>query len=314
ASADPAYLGRLAHFEVMRVLGRGGMGIVLEAFDSRLQRNVALKVLDPELAHDDTARQRFCREARAAASITHENVVAVHQVEHAPEGELPYLVMQLIAGETLEQRLLREGRLPLKEIVRIALQTAQGLAAAHAQGLTEGDMKPGNILLEPPSGRVKLTDFGLARIADDVKLTRTGFVTGTPLYMAPEQALGESGDTRSDLFSLGAVLYEMCAGQPPFQGNSALAILKQITEVKHKPVRELNPEIPERFAELVDELLAKKPQDRYQSAADLAEVLDYVWARMRSSADQLPAVCQQELQQRRTRNRLVIGSVGAALL
>jgi serine/threonine protein kinase len=311
---DPAYIGRLAHFDVMRMIGRGGMGIVLEAFDSRLQRNVALKVLDPEVAHDATARQRFCREARAAASITHENVIAVHQVEHAPEGELPYLVMQLITGETLEQRLLREQRLPLKEIVRIALQTAQGLAAAHAQNLTHRDIKPGNILLEPPHDRVKLTDFGLARIADDVKLTRTGYVSGTPLYMSPEQALGEPGDARSDLFSLGVVLYEMCAGQPPFQGNSALAILKQITDTKHRPLRELNPDVPDWLAEMVDELLSKKPEDRYQSAADLAEVLEYAWARMRSSSDELPSVCQQELAQRRTRNRVISGAVGAALL
>jgi serine/threonine protein kinase len=313
-ATDPAYLGSLAHFDVMRVLGRGGMGIVLEAFDSRLQRHVALKVLDPELAHDETARQRFCREARAAASITHENVVAVHQVEHAADNGLPYLVMQLVAGETLEQRLLREKRLPLKEIVRIGLQAAEGLAAAHAQGLTHRDIKPGNILLEPPSDRVKLTDFGLARIADDVKLTRTGFVTGTPLYMAPEQALGESADPRSDLFSLGAILYEMCAGQPPFQGNSALAILRQIAEAKHRPLQELNPDVPEWLAHMVDELLAKKPEDRYQSAADLAEVLEYAWTRMRTSSDELPAVCQQELKQRRARNRIVFTSVGAALL
>jgi serine/threonine protein kinase len=313
-STDPAYLGRLAHFEVMRVLGRGGMGIVLEAFDSRLQRNVALKVLDPELAHDNTARQRFCREARAAASITHENVVAVHQVEHAAEGDLPYLVMQLITGETLEQRLLREKRLPLKEIVRIGMQAAQGLAAAHAQGLTHRDIKPGNILLEPPNGRVKLTDFGLARIADDVKLTRTGFVTGTPLYMAPEQALGESSDPRSDLFSLGAIMYEMCAGQPPFQGNSALAILRQITETKHRPLRELNPDVPDWLAQLIDELLAKKPEDRYQSAADVAEVLEYTWTRIRTSSDELPGVCQEEMKQRRIRKRFVIAGVAAAML
>ncbi len=312
--SDPAYLGRLEHFDVMRVIGRGGMGIVLEAFDSKLQRNVALKVLDPELAHDETARQRFCREARAAASITHENVVAVHQVEKAAADGLPYLVMQLVAGETLEQRLLREKQLPLKEIVRIGLQAAQGLAAAHAQGLTHRDVKPGNILLEPPSGRVKLTDFGLARITDDVKLTRTGFVTGTPLYMAPEQALGESADPRSDLFSLGAILYEMCAGQPPFQGNSALAILKQIAESKHQPLLELNPNIPEWLAEVVDELLAKKPEDRYQSAADLAEVLDYHWAHLRSSSADLPAVCQVELKQRAARTRWIFAGVGAALL
>ena len=124
------------------------------------------------------------------------------------------------------------------------MQAAHGLAAAHAQGLIHRDIKPGNILLEPPHDRVKLTDFGLARVAEDVKLTRTGFVSGTPLYMAPEQALGEEADPRSDLFSLGAILYEMCAGQPPFTGNSALAILKQITEAKHRPLRELNPAVP----------------------------------------------------------------------
>src|SRR5439155_4374497 len=122
--------------------------------------------------------------------------------------QLSYLVMQLIAGESLEQRLAREKRLPLREVVRIGMQAAQGLAAAHAQGLIHRDIKPGNILLEPPHDRVKLTDFGLARVEEDVKLTRTGFVSGTPLYMAPEQALGESSDPRSDLFSLGAILYE----------------------------------------------------------------------------------------------------------
>src|SRR5260221_8212727 len=236
----------------MRVLGRGGMGVVLEAFDSRLQRNVAVKVLDPELAGDEVARQRCCREARAAASITHENVVAVHQVEKAGDEGLPYLVMQLIAGESLEQRISREKKLPLREIVRIGMQAAHGLAAAHAQGLIHRDIKPGNILLEPPHDRVKLTDFGLARVAEDAKLTRTGFVSGTPLYMAPEQALGEEADPRSDLFSFGAVLYEMCAGEPPFAGNSALAILRQIAETRERPLSELNPEIPEWLARTID--------------------------------------------------------------
>src|SRR5258707_8394648 len=133
--------------------------------------------------------------------------------------------MQLISGESLEQRLARVGKLPPREVVRIGLQAAQGLAAAHAQGLIHRDIKPGNILLETVQDRVKLTDFGLARVAEDVKLTRSGFVSGTPLYMAPEQAIGEEVDGRSDLFSLGAVLYEVCTGQPPFQGNAALAML-----------------------------------------------------------------------------------------
>lgn len=313
-ASDTAYLGRLAHFDVMRVLGRGGMGIVLEAFDSKLQRNVALKVLDPEFASDEIARQRFCREARAAASITHENVVAVHQVEKSSEDGLPYLVMQLIAGESLEQRLTREQQLPLREIVRIAMQAAHGLEAAHAQGLIHRDIKPGNILLEAPNDRVKLTDFGLARAAEDVKLTRTGFVSGTPLYMAPEQAMGEEADSRSDLFSLGAIMYEMCAGQPPFQGNSALAILKQIAETKHRPLHELNPAVPDWLAYAIDKLLAKKPADRIQSATHLAELLDFQWALMQTTSEDVPTVCQIEHERRIRRNRWIAAGIGAVFL
>lgn len=313
-ATDGAYLGRLAHFDVMRILGRGGMGIVLEAFDSKLQRNVAIKVLDPDLADDDVARQRFCREARAAASITHENVVAVHQVERSGEGGLPFLVMQLIAGESLEQRLLREKQLPHREIVRIGMQAAHGLAAAHAQGLIHRDIKPGNILLEPTHDRVKLTDFGLARVAEDVKLTRTGFVSGTPLYMAPEQAMGNELDPRSDLFSLGAILYEMCAGQPPFTGNSALAILRQITEAKQRPIRELNPAVPKWLAETIDQLLAKKPEDRIQTAAQLAELLEYEWALMKTTSEDVPTVCQIEEHRRTVRNRWIAAAVGVTFL
>ena len=241
-ATDTAYLGRLAHFDVMRVLGRGGMGVVLEAFDSRLQRNVASRCSIP--TWPTTNRPAALLPRGAGGRVDH----ARKRRRRAPGREvgrrsgLPYLVMQLIAGESLEQRLTREKKLPLREIVRIGMQAAHGLAAAHAQGLIHRDIKPGNILLESPHDRVKLTDFGLARVAEDVKLTRTGFVSGTPLYMAPEQAMGEPTDHRSDLFSLGAILYEMCAGQPPFAGNSALAILKQIADAKHRPLRELNPD------------------------------------------------------------------------
>ena len=290
------------------------MGLVLEAFDSRLQRNVALKVLNPDLADDEIARQRFCREARAAASVTHENVVAVHQVEKSSDDGLPYIVMQLVAGESLEQRLKREPKLPLQEIVRIGMQAAHGLAAAHAQGLIHRDIKPGNMLLEPPQDRVKLTDFGLARAVEDVRLTRTGFVSGTPLYMAPEQAMGEQTDHRSDLFSLGAILYEMCAGQPPFEGNSALAILKQIAEAKHRPLRELNAEVPEWLALTIDRLLAKKPADRIPSAALLAELLDFQWALMQTSSEEVPTVCKIEARRRARRNVWIAIGVGATFL
>jgi len=313
-ASDSAYLGRLHQFDVMRIIGRGGMGVVLEAFDTRLQRNVALKVLDPDLAGDEIARQRFCRESRAAASITHENVVAVHQVEKSGDQGLPYIVMQLISGESLEQRLAREKQLPLREIVRIGMQAAHGLAAAHAQGLIHRDIKPGNILLEPPHDRVKLTDFGLARVEEDVKLTRTGFVSGTPLYMAPEQAMGHDPDPRSDLFSLGAILYEMCAGRPPFAGNSALAILKQITDAKHVPLREVNPRIPDWFASTIDHLLEKKPADRIQTAAQLAELLDFQWALLKTTSDDVPTVCEIEQRKQRVRNRWIAAGIGGAFL
>jgi WD40 repeat protein len=220
----------------------------------------------------------------------------------------------LIAGETLEQRLARTGVLPAREIVRIALQASQGLAAAHAQGLIHRDIKPSNILLEPPTDRVKLTDFGLARLADDVKLTRTGFVTGTPLYMAPEQAQGEEADPRSDLFSLGAILYEASVGKPPFAGNSALAILKQIAEVKPRPIRELNPSVPTWLAETIEQLLEKKPEQRFQSATLLAELLEYEWALMKTTSEEVPTVCEEERRKITRRNRWIAAGIGAVFL
>jgi hypothetical protein len=161
---------------------------------------------------------------------------------------------------------------------------------------------------------VKLTDFGLARAAEDVRLTSTGFVSGTPLYMAPEQALGGEADPRSDLFSLGAILYEMSTGQPPFTGNSALAILKQITETRHRPLRELNPAIPEWMAETIDRLLAKKPADRIQSAAHLAELFEFQWALLKTTSEDVPTVCQIEERKQTIRNRIMAVVIGAAFL
>jgi eukaryotic-like serine/threonine-protein kinase len=280
---DGSYLGSLENFQIKRVVGRGGMGVVLHAVDTCLQRDVAIKVLDPELSKDELAVSRFCREARAAASISHENVVAVHQVEHDEGKDLPFLVMELISGESLEKKLERGGRLSLREIVSIGMQTASGLTAAHDKGLIHRDIKPGNILLEKSGQRVKLTDFGLARAAEDVRLTRSGLVAGTPLYMSPEQAMGEELDARSDLFSLGVVLYELGAGTPPFSGKTPLAVLKRVTEEQPVPLRQLNPELPEWFVRIVDRLLAKKPSERFQSAREVAETLEYFWALLKSS-------------------------------
>jgi WD40 repeat protein len=268
---EPGRLGKLGQFGILRIVGRGGMGVVLHAYDPCLARDVAVKVIDPQLAHNEVARQRFCREARAAAAVTHDNLVAVHQVDEDEGSGLPYLVMQLINGESLEQRLKRVGKLSPLEVARLGMQAAAGLSAAHAGGLIHRDIKPANILLEAPADRVKLTDFGLARAAEDVKLTRTGFVAGSPLYMAPEQARGDEIDHRADLFSLGSVLYEAATGKPPFDGKTPLAVLRRVADEVPPLLHTVNPDAPEWLSDIIDKLLAKSPADRFQTAAEVAE-------------------------------------------
>jgi hypothetical protein len=264
-------LGRLGHYEVHEVLGRGGMGIVLKAFDQVLHRVVAIKVMAPQLATCATARKRFVREARAAAAVRHEHIIDIHAVDEA--NGLPYLVMEYVAGPSLQQRLDRSGPLELPEILRIGVQTAAGLAAAHAQGLVHRDVKPANILLENGVERVKLTDFGLARAAADASLSQSGVVAGTPEYMAPEQTRGEALDPRADLFSLGSVLYALCTGRPPFQADGVMGVLRRIAEDPPRPIREINPRVPAWLVAVIERLHAKEPADRYQSAAEVAEVL-----------------------------------------
>ncbi|MEM6364043.1 MAG: serine/threonine-protein kinase [Planctomycetota bacterium] len=294
-SDDPAYLGRLQHFEIARVIGQGGMGIVLEAFDTHLARPVAIKVLNPQYQDNQIARQRFCREGRAAAAINHEHVVAMHQVAKADQDQVAFLVMQLIEGETLEDRLSEGNALPPGEAARIGMQIASGLSAAHKQGMVHRDVKPANILLEEETDRVKLTDFGLARAADDVKLTKTGMVTGTPLYMSPEQTLGEVADERSDLFSLGAVLYEMVTGIAPFAAPSALGVIKRILDETPSPAHQINPQIPKPFSELIASLMAKKPEDRPESSALVASALAATAQSLGSvSPMQVPAIAASD--------------------
>jgi eukaryotic-like serine/threonine-protein kinase len=268
---DPAHLGRLGPFAITAVLGRGGMGIVFQGIDTGLNRPVAIKVLAPYFASSGAARKRFAREAQAAAAVVHEHVVAIHGVD-TWKG-LPYLVMSFVNGRSLQERLDAEGPLGVREILRIAMQTASGLAAAHAQGLVHRDVKPANILLENGVERVKLTDFGLARAVDDASLTQSGVIAGTPQYMAPEQAAGEAVDHRADLFSLGSVLYAMCTGHPPFRADSAMAVLRRVCDERPRPVRSLNPDVPIWLAGVIDKLLAKKQADRFQSAKEVAELL-----------------------------------------
>ncbi len=268
----PGRIGLMGQFEIIRMVGRGGMGVVLHGFDPSLERDVAIKVLDPILSNNKTARQRFCREARAAAAVAHENIVAVYSVNEDDASNLPFLVMQLVNGESLEQRLRRVNKLSVLDAVRVGAQAAAGLAAAHATGLIHRDIKPGNILIES-GDKVKLTDFGLARLTEDLKLTKTGFVSGTPLYMAPEQARGDDIDPRADLFSLGVVLYECLAGKPPFEGKTPLAVLRQVADTPHTSLRKINADVPEWLEDVIDSLLTKTVDERIPSAAVLAEIL-----------------------------------------
>ncbi|MCA9058629.1 MAG: serine/threonine protein kinase, partial [Planctomycetaceae bacterium] len=268
----PEMLGRLGRYDIERMIGSGGMGVVLKAFDTELNRPVALKMLAPYLAENGSARQRFAREGRAAAAVVDDHVVPIYNVE-SDGNALPFLVMQYIAGGSLQQRLDRDGPLSLAEVLRIGMQTAQGLAAAHAQGLIHRDVKPSNILLDEGVERALLTDFGLARTEDDACLTRSGFQPGTPLYMSPEQVRGEAIDARSDLFSLGCVLYALCTGHPPFQAGTGYAVMRRIVDDEPRFLRERRPDLPEWLEAIIARLLAKSPDDRFECADDVAELL-----------------------------------------
>ncbi|MHC4399773.1 MAG: protein kinase domain-containing protein [Planctomycetota bacterium] len=265
------HLGRLESYEITKIVGRGGMGVVLQAHDTRLNRCVAIKVLAPELAANATARKRFLREAQAAAAVSHDHVVTIHAVDEAAEP--PFLVMEFIDGISLDERIQCGGPLELKEILRIGMQTASGLAAAHAQGLAHRDVKPSNILLENGVERVKITDFGLARAADDVHFTRPGAIAGTPQYMSPEQARGEPVDHRSDLFSLGCVLYAMCTGRSPFRAETLLDAIRRVCDDAPRPIQQVNADVPDWLFEIIDRLLEKDREARFQSAAELADLL-----------------------------------------
>jgi hypothetical protein len=309
-SLSPGSLGRLGHHEVLEVLGTGGFGIVVRAFDDTLHRIVAIKVLIPHLAATSPARKRFLREARASARIRHRNVVQIYAVEEKP---LPYLVMEFIPGQTLQQRLDQSGPLDVPDILRIGVQIARGLAAAHEQGLIHRDIKPGNLLLE--SGieqNVKITDFGLARAADDASLSQSGVIAGTPLFMAPEQAKGELLDPRADLFSLGSVLYTMASGRPPFRASTPLAELKRVAEDTPRPIRQIIPEVPQWLCDIITRLHAKEPSGRFQTAAEVAALLEQHLAHI-----QHPSMVSQPViapATRRDRSLWVAGLAAIAVL
>ncbi len=264
-------LGTLGEYDILEVIGQGGMGIVFRASDAKLNRIVAIKVMSPFFASNPNARKRFLREAQAAAAISHPHIVTIHAVD---EEKLPYLVMECVHGQSLQEKLNKVGSLEITEILRIGSQIAEGLAAAHKQGLIHRDIKPANILLENGVERVKITDFGLARAVDDATITKTGEVSGTPQYMSPEQATGSRVDQRSDLFSLGAVLYAICTGRSPFRASNLAAVVRRVCDDTPRPIEETNPEIPFWLIDIINQLLEKDPDARIQTAEELAERLN----------------------------------------
>ncbi|MDR3634014.1 MAG: serine/threonine-protein kinase, partial [Isosphaeraceae bacterium] len=263
---DPAALGRLAHYEIIRRVGRGGMGRVFQAFDTALQRNVAVKILAAPLAASPMARRRFLREARAAAALNHPNIVTVHAVGEF--GSIPYLVMEYVGGGSLSVRLRASAPLPPGEVIRLGAQVAHGLAAAHAQGLVHRDIKPANLLLDDATGRIKITDFGLAQATlDPSESASPGQTAGTPSFLAPELLVGVPATSRSDLFSLGCVLYAMVDGGSPFRGTQFLEVATRLASDTPVSLERLDPRIPPALAALVAGLLEKSPEARHPGTA-----------------------------------------------
>ena len=258
-------------YRLDEVIGRGGMSTVYRGTDLSLDRVVAVKVaMDPLLERDPVYASRFKREARAAAGISNSGIVTVYDA--GADGPTRYIVMEYVEGRDLAAILRDERPFDPPRAVRIAEQVAGTLAAAHAAGIVHRDIKPGNIMVTP-EGQVKVLDFGIARTTDGLNLTQTASVLGTAPYMSPEQATGQPADARSDIYSLGCVLYEMLTGKPPFMGDLPAAVLHQHVRVAPKPPRALNPNVPPALDALVLQMLAKSPEDRPQTAAEVRDRL-----------------------------------------
>ncbi len=268
---DPDYLGRLGNYEVCGLIGQGSTGIVVKAFEPKLSRYVAIKILSPAYSSNGPARVRFERESRSVAAVAHEHVVPIFAVDEYRD--LPYIVMQYVPGGSLQQRIDHDGPLDTCGVVRLGMQIAKGLSAAHAQGIVHRDVKPANVLLESNIDRAMVSDFGLARVADDAAMTRSGVIAGTPQYMSPEQAKGNPIDLRSDLFSLGSVMYTAATGRAPFRAETVFGVIQRVCETEPLPVREINPKIDRWLEAFINKLHSKNREDRFESAEQVVEIL-----------------------------------------
>ncbi len=294
-------------YSLDRELGRGGMGVVFLARDVALDRRVAIKLLPPELAADMSVRQRFLREARTAAGLSHPNVVQVYAVEE--RGDLVFFVMAFVDGETLGARVWRDGPLPASEVMRVTQEVAWALAHAHARGVIHRDVKPENVIIDRESDRAMVTDFGIAREVESSDRTPSGPILGTPQYMSPEQATGESVDPRSDLYSLGATVFFAATGVLPFEATSVAGYLLKLTSEKAPKLGPLAPRLPKRFADAVDRCLAKDAAARPASAEELAREIEAV----RGALVKVPAPLERFMREADSVGGDVVTFLGGAL-
>jgi serine/threonine-protein kinase len=256
----------ISHYKIIRKIGGGGMGVVYEAEDLRLGRTVALKFLPPDTTRDERAKKRFLHEAQAASLLDHPNICSIHEIDDTPEGRV-FISMAFYDGVTLKDR-IAGGPIDAREVFEIVFSVADGLANAHERGIVHRDIKPANVMITT-DGFVKVLDFGLAKLADRSRLTRTGHTPGTLSYMSPEQVTGKDVDVRADIWALGALAYETLTGQLPFQGDIDAAMMYQILSEEPVPPRGIRPEIPKEFETIVNKCLAKDPSQRYQSTSEL---------------------------------------------
>jgi formylglycine-generating enzyme required for sulfatase activity/dienelactone hydrolase len=271
---------RLGRYSIVEPLGAGGMGIVYRARDEKLERVAAIKMLAPGIFSGDEARRRFRREALALAKLNHSHIAAVYDV--GEQDGIDYIVMECVAGESLAAKVKR-GPLAVEEATSIALEIAQALEEAHEHGVIHRDLKPANVMITP-KGQAKVLDFGVAKLLETTNATQslleTTALIGTPLYMSPEQALGREVDARTDLWSLGAIYYEMLTGRPPFQGGSAVSVLRAVTSDRCPPIRQVQPALPEEADRIVSRALEKDPARRYATASEMAHDLRLLLEKM----------------------------------
>ena len=287
----------VSHYAFLEKLGAGGMGEIYKARDSRLNRMVAVKVLTPAKTHDPTGRRRFIQEAQAASALNHPNIITIYDI--LPDGDTQYMVMEYVSGKTL-QGLISAGRLPVSQVLQLATQMANALGVAHAAGIVHRDLKPANVMVTG-SGLVKVLDFGLAKLTDlssrmevtsdgeqntmtTAPLTREGSIMGTVNYMSPEQAEGLKVDARSDIFSFGAVLYEMVTGHRAFDGDSGISTLSAVLRDEAKPIHQMAPDVPADLADIVNRCLRKNPAARWQSMTEVETELSGLKRRFELSA------------------------------